>query len=281
LFFLWFDYGAFGLLVWAKMFCEYAITAQAEGIQAALRSLLSSPAEVLGLIVVPFQFWTAPLLSPMLHIDPRQLLLARQSSKLVYTAMLLTFPVLLRFIGGMPWKRVSVVWLSGVGCGLIHHAPLFVYGMRGYSDTASLVITLGTEWPALILGVEVVEQLGGLAIQKIHTMVPSFLSTTQKEQCKNGRGEGQRIFVTGLWLALILLIAPHLAAIDDKDAMALLIPVVPGQHMQTVGTAFLRTRTCIMPRYDTCLLRNMACTFSLILACFGVTGTCLIWERSR
>jgi hypothetical protein len=250
LFFLWFDYSAFGLLVWAKSFEDLVRHSQCSGWRVALRDLASAPLDVLGLAIVPAQFWSAPLLAASLQLDGRTLLLARQSSKDAYVAMLLGFSLLLRHTAGWSWKRVSAVWLSGVGCGLIHHAPLCLFGMRGYVSLSSLLLTVCTEWPALLLGVAAVEQLGGAALDAGWKRAVPFLTTGSScSSSGGGRGvRGSSVCACGLCLALGLLLAPHLAGIDDKDAMAYLIPLVPGKHMQSLGTAFLRTRTCLIPK---------------------------------
>ena len=186
--------------------------------------------------------------------------------------MLLVFPLLLRYIAQWSWHRVSAVWLSGVGCGLIHHVPLCLFGMRGYTDTVSLLMTLFTEWPALLLGVAVVEQLGGGVLAAAGSRWVPFLTgndssiSNSNSNSSGGGGDGQkdgtagdgapditpwpgtRVFAYGMCLALVLLLGPHLARVDDKDAVAYLIPLIPGQHMQSVGTAYMRARTCLQPK---------------------------------
>lgn len=237
--------------------------------------------KILALAIVPLQFWSAPLLASSLQLDSRTLLLSRTSSKDMYVVMLLVFPIILRYMASMSWHQVAAIWLSGVGCGLIHHAPLCLFGMRGYTDTASLFITLGTEWPAIILGVAVVEELGGLALSfvgnacvpylakgsivgvsvdnendfsadgyaKDDVLSPTAFSTRkEKTQQRVVSVRGTSMFASAMLLTLFLLMGPHLANIDDKDAMAYLIPLIPGKHMQSVGTAFMRLRTCELPK---------------------------------
>ena len=62
-------------------------------------------------------------------------------------------------------------------------------------------------------------------------------------------GRGTKLFTAVLWMSFAALLYPHLAAIDDKDAMAYMIPLISGEEMQTLGTAYLRARTCIIPKY--------------------------------
>ena len=75
LFFVWYDYSAFGVIVWA---------AAAED---AVRSTVTKGwttvdfADKLCLAALPFQFWSAPRLAPRLGIDARTLLLRRHSPK--------------------------------------------------------------------------------------------------------------------------------------------------------------------------------------------------------
>lgn len=262
LFFLWFDYSAFGLLLWAKSLQEFIERATSVDKHNSRRGL--TIVEMLGLIIVPVQFWTAPLLSSYLAIDSRSLLLARRSHKVMYAMMMLLFPLVLRYVGpkAYSWRQVSILWLTGIGCGLVHHTPLFVFNMRGYHDRAALLVTLLTEWPALVFGVAVVEHVGGWVMDMVcrnfslaASPVVKARSGREEVTSSAGRGAGTRgtgrgaaVLTAGLWLALALLMGPHLSGVTDKDAMALLIPEVPGQHMQTLGTAFLRARTCLVPR---------------------------------
>jgi hypothetical protein len=58
-----------------------------------------------------------------------------------------------------------------------------------------------------------------------------------------------------------------LAAITEDDAVAYLIPYVPGQHMQSLGTAYLRTRTCLIPNLH--LPERLR---EPTLDCWGTTG---------
>jgi len=242
LFFLWFDYSAFGLLLWVLDVEEQVRLCIQQGMYPTIsRTVTSDFTTFFNIIFVPLQFWTAPRLESMLQIDNRQLLLRRSSSKATYFIMLLVFPCLLRYAAKMQWKRdISPIFISGIGCGLVHHAALFTFQMRGYSDFPSLIITLISEWPALITGVAVVRTLGWPCI----SYVLPFLSYTSGKDTQRGT----YYFTMAMWLSLLLILCPHIAQIDDKDAMSYLIPMIPGEKMQTVGTAYLRMRTCIIPR---------------------------------
>ena len=190
-----------------------------------------------GLVVVPVQFWSAPLLSPFLNIDSRILLLQRSSPKYLYLGMLFIFPLVLKQFTAYSKKRVSIIWLSGLGCACIHHLPLYLFGMRGYNNVLSLLITLLTEWPALIMGIATVEALGGC-----------LYDTVRGHWSKKIIMDGTSVFSSFMWLALAVLMTPHLTSVSDKDALAYLIPLVPGQHMQSLGTAYLRGKTCLLPK---------------------------------
>jgi hypothetical protein len=244
LFFLWFDYSAFGLLLWIFDIEQNVRVGFEKGLRSMLGHILNLDfVTTFNLVFVPFQFWSAPWASPLLNIDSRQLLLQRGSSKLTYTLILIFSILLLRHVAKLQWLHdILPVVVSGFCCGLVHHAALFFFGMRGYSDISSLIITLLTEWPALSVGVAVVRALG---LRFISIFFP-FL--------KSSVGVGTKLFTVTMWLLLILFLYPHISSIDDKDAMGYLIPLIPGEKMQTVGTAYLRLRTCIIPTYTPSVL---------------------------
>ena len=288
-FFLWFDYSAFGIILWALSTEQHLRTCFSRGCRRAFLDITQDPAEVFNLAIVPLQFWTAPWLSSHLGIDNRTLILQRSSSKLSYMIMVGIFPLLLRYAAGLTWiKGIFPIVLAGFGCGLIHHAALWTSGMRGYGNIRSLALTLISEWPALITGLAVVHRLGWPCIVKVlpfltgaaeprREPVNSCHESQQESSFKSSRaglqctaliqssasssaatssldfsfpraGRGTSLFTVGMWLALLALLYPHLASINEKDAVSYLIPYIPGQRMQSLGTAFLRTRTCIVPR---------------------------------
>ena len=246
LFFVWFDYSAFGILVWALHVEEYTRELLTKGISQSAYKLVRSKVDLFALLIVPIQFWTAPLVAPYVGIDNRTLLLARTSPKSAYGTMVLIFPLLLHFVGGLRFiEEIVPILVSGFCCGLVHHAALFSYGMRRYTDLWGLLLTLCTEWPALIMGIAVVQRLGNIVttnicIERGHGM---------KQSSRLPEQPGTRLFTTAMWLGLIAVIYPHISSINDKDAVALLIPHVPGQHMQSIGTAFLKHMTCTLPSY--------------------------------
>jgi hypothetical protein len=127
-----------------------------------------SRAELLTLLHQPLLFWTAPLLAPiaMPTGDSRPIRVDRPSPKLTYLFMLVAFALLLA-TQPLPTPQVSSsskhrrdrrhrrpclvsVLAAGLGCGMVHHAALFAHGMRGYTSLPALIVTLTTEWPALI-----------------------------------------------------------------------------------------------------------------------------------
>merc|ERR1719329_1132307 len=140
-FFWWFDHlGAVGVVLWA-------FSAFGDLLEDRKRTSL----DWFMYAFMPLLFWSAPVVSPHLGIDPRVLVVTRPSPKGTYVMLLATFSLLL-CLAYSP-KAVLRVYLTGVGAGLIHHAALFFHGMRGYSSLWTLFATLATEWPALIVGV--------------------------------------------------------------------------------------------------------------------------------
>ena len=96
--------------------------------------------------------------------------------------------------------------------------------MRGYSTLPALVLTLASEWPALIATV---------AFLRSDT-VPSISSR-----------EAGRRFMWAIIVGLVACLLPHL---NDDNAAQFLIPNVPGQHMQSIGTLAFRATTCVLPQ---------------------------------
>ena len=225
-FFLWFDYGGFNLVLWA-LHAEEHLTRLLSGVQHQLDTV-----ELIGLLMVPLQFWTAPwLASTAVNFDSRELVLARNSPKMTYIVLVPVFILLLKTLGKSTNKNIAAVTLSGFGCGCIHHLALFTFGLRGYTDPVALALTLATEWPALILGVAVFSKVGSQC-------VPRLLGL-----------RGTTVFRMIMWLGLISTIAPHVSNMKEEDTVAYLIPFVPGQYMQSIGTSYLKTRTCTVPYY--------------------------------
>ena len=220
-FFVWFDYSGFNLVLWALHVQEH-VQRYLNGVRHQLDTV-----ELIGLFLVPVQFWTAPwLASIVVHKDNRELVLARNSPKMLYMMVVPLFCVLLKTLGKLTNTNIAAVAISGFGCGCIHHLALFTFGLRGYTDPVALVLTLVTEWPALILGVSCFVHVGG-------SVVPQHLGV-----------RGTTVFRLFMWVGLISAMAPHVSNIKDDDAVAYLMPVVPGQYMQSLGTFFLKAKTC-------------------------------------
>ena len=254
LFFLWFDYSAFGVILWALELEQQIRNFIVKGVSVTAGEILQSPITIFSLLILPAQFWTAPVLAHQLQIDPRIILLSRPSSKLTYVIMICVFTLLLVQSAKIEIREgLLPVLLSGFGCGVVHHAALFTFGMRGYADPWSLAVTLLTEWPALIAGVAVVRLCAlNWALTLLPFLTPSRDKSTDKNRTDKSdiiydppSGRGTKIFTLTMWLSLLALMYPHVAAIDDKDSMAYLIPLIPGEKMQTIGTAFMRARTCL------------------------------------
>eukprot|EP00939_MAST-03C_sp_MAST-3C-sp1_P003664 g3664.t1 len=239
LFFFWFDYSAWGLAVWAlhvqdiypELFRSSKGTKKSNRNSTLRPKLSRSVVEWFNLFIVPIQFWTAPwMASSLLALDSRKLIVARQSPKITYAVAVIVLVVALKVVCCLRNVAIAAIVVSGIGCGCVHHLPLFVFGLRGYGDLFSLVVTLLTEWPALICGIAFVSHLGD---KFVVDGITKKLSSSA--------------FRVLMWAALFGQMWPHLSSINEKDAVAYLIPYLPGEYMQSVGTAYLRTRTCILP----------------------------------
>jgi len=355
LFFVWFDYSAFGIYVWAAQVEELLQNMWEGGVGRAVSALAASPVDIFGLLCLPVQFWTAPVLSGRLGLDPRELLLRRASPKLSYAIALPIFVALLKRWGGrgggakggagLSWPAVVMVLLSGLGCGLCHHAALFAFKKRGYSSASGLALTLATEWPALIAGLKVCTELGPALVDRLpgqprlgggggleedgntdnEAADVGGIGSSGKEDDGGSRSGGLRqrqrsakvLLVRARsasppphrptttagqaarlprrirspsfsspppppsrprfrgadlcsWAMVAVLsgcVAPKLAHMSEEDFLAYLIPAVPGEHMQSVGTAYLRSRTCLAPRLLPAALRERT------LDCWGREGS--------
>ena len=223
-FFFWFDYAAFGVVLWAFHFRDH-LSNLFKGVALNLDIV-----DCFSFLIVPIQFWTAPLLAgTAVSLDSRVLVLARSSPKMTYALAVPIFAVLLKlFDKNITNRDIFAIALSGFGCGCVHHLALFTFGLRGYSNYAALALTLLTEWPALIFGCVCISNLGG-----------NLVAWT--------RVQGSLIFRLLMWLLLGTFLAPYLSAMTEEDMLVYLMPYVPGQHMQSLGTFFLRTQTCRVP----------------------------------
>lgn len=157
-FFFWFDWinGAV-IVLWALLVCEDLL------VDHVSQPKDKSP-PILMLIAVPMWFWATPWLSRGIDWDNRMLLVNRPSEKKKYWILMALFLSIMVVYFRMKISDVLRVFISGVGCGLIHHAPLFASGMRGYSSPISLIVTLLTEWPSIMCGLFVLTRF--LASQK-------------------------------------------------------------------------------------------------------------------
>lgn len=55
-----------------------------------------------------------------------------------------------------------------------------------------------------------------------------------------------KLFNYALWGALLALVLPN---VDVEHGINELIPVLPGEQMQAIGTFFMRAKTCWLPEY--------------------------------
>jgi hypothetical protein len=246
LFFLWYDYSAFGILLWAKQIQDLIGIFMLKGV-SEVKFKLSNKKELFSLLIVPLQFGSAPLIASYLSMDDRVLILTRISNKNTYAIMLAISCILLSYGRGLQFAELLPILTSGILCGIVHHGALFYHGMRGYKDFGSLFLTLVTEWPALITAIAAIEQLGSRAVVRA---LP-FLADRKKSKDEVLIVEpcGAKWVRNVLLITIFALLGPHLMNIDDDAATSYLIPYVNGKYMQSIGTAYMRVRTCLLPKY--------------------------------
>jgi hypothetical protein len=241
LFFIWFSYSAFGVLLWALK------------VQSIAKAYLSnqnvkpnikhgSLIDMFALIIPILEFWSAPFLSTIIHIDDRVLLLERSSNKYAYVVLFIFGILLLRYVKKMETKDLIAITFSGFCCGLLHHFPLFVFGMRGYTDVGSLCLTLVSEWPAIIVGVAVIHELGW---QYLQVVLPFLVETEKSRKEKSDRGTN--VFIWTMWVAIFSLLHKHILGITPEQIAEYMMVYTPGVKMQSFGTFFMRLNTCTLP----------------------------------
>merc|ERR1719330_1961991 len=120
--------------------------------------------------------------------------------------MLVCFLVPLAF--AFPLRALLRVYFAGLSCGLMHHAALFFWGMRGYTDAATLAATVTTEWPALVAGV--------------------FACTALVQGCMRRAPKWARPTILGAGALASVGVAACLATADLEAAIADLLPYLPG-----------------------------------------------------
>eukprot|EP00656_Telonema_subtile_P025138 TRINITY_DN27243_c0_g1_i2.p1 TRINITY_DN27243_c0_g1~~TRINITY_DN27243_c0_g1_i2.p1 ORF type:complete len:578 (+),score=151.67 TRINITY_DN27243_c0_g1_i2:117-1850(+) len=209
LFFWWFDYfGALLLLMFVRQ------------VQHLLEGQQLSTSGWVVLLHQPVLFWTAPVLAPvLLGQDARTMHLSRPSPKLQYLIMLMIMLGVMRTVLKFEWRsQILPVLGSGLACGLCHHGALFFYGLRHYSSLSVFTVTILTEWPALISALSVC-----CAIR-----VP-------------------RKVTTGLLAVGAAVVVGCAGRFDEDAVICWLMPNVPGTMMQSLGTGYLRARTCVLP----------------------------------
>ena len=86
LFFFWFDYSAFGIIIWAKEIETKIQFVLKRGLKETIQSFTLTHFSLLS--ILPLQFWIAPSLSRRLALDSRELLLSRKSHKEGYALAL-------------------------------------------------------------------------------------------------------------------------------------------------------------------------------------------------
>lgn len=212
IFFWWFDYlGAFLLIVWVRVAQECLNNGQ----------FPKSKTELLLLVHQPLLFWIAPSLPPT--YDRRKLLLSRPSPKIGYIVMLVMGTTCLHLIYKIRLKKVFITICTGLAVACIHHLALFTYGMRGYDTIQALMITLLTEWPALIVAEH--------TIRVVFRNLPSKLSKYARHSL------------------LLIFVSIVVRNIEIEQIDRVLLPLIPGDLMQSFGTAAFRLSTCSIPEF--------------------------------
>ena len=230
-FFLWFDYfGAWALVLWAFALERVARTALQHG------SFRASLFDMFVLLHQPILFWSAPPIT-MASLGDQGALgrwlsdrgtffkLSRPSPKQTHAVMLLAFAMLLKKVVGLSWKRdIAPIIISGIGCSLVHHAALFYHNMRGYRSIEGLLVTVLTEWPALICGAAFFRRVDLGGHQWILRILPgTFIAT------------------------IIAMMVQHMDERSPEKVITSLLPFIPGDKIHTLGSSLLWLSTCFAP----------------------------------
>ena len=250
LFFGWFDYlGGFALLIFAR------------NVSDVLANGAITKTNVIVTLQHVLMWWTAPyftvpnnkfsssnnynynddddiLLPPMLRIDDRTLVLSRSSPKSTYLVLFLVFTTLLWKTTNCTIRQYCAILASGLACGSLHHLALYFFGMRGYDSTMALVTTLATEWPALVCG-EAYLRMANFGECSNNN---NNNSTTEFSSGSNNHDYSRK----GRFVLLTVLTAIMMANLPNVEQLTeFLISVIPGQHMQAVGTTVMWAKTCV------------------------------------
>ena len=119
-------------------------------------------------------------------------------------------------------KDARKTFLVGFGVSCIHHLALFTNNMRGYTSISALIITLSTEWPALVV-----------AEHAIRTLFLKHLKLAKYAR-------------HALLIIFVAIVSNHVQ-LEHIDRV--LLPNLPGVHMQSFGTAMFRLTTCAVPKF--------------------------------
>lgn len=105
------------------------------------------------LLGISVWFYLVPIISETVSLfDERRLYTSRASNKRRYLVLYALAVLYLKARIKLPILHILRIALTGVGCGLVHHLPLFLLGLRGYTSYSTLAITLLTEWPVILSG---------------------------------------------------------------------------------------------------------------------------------
>lgn len=155
------------------------------------------------------------------------------------------------FVGVMRWK-FEMKWLqvfrvvgSGIGCGLFHHAPLFCYGMRSYSDPKMLLYTIMIEWPPVVSGLFTITRLccSPSAARAASEASPPPSSQATPTPLPSGDRRSAAWLFAGLVLAL-LVGQMQIKLWSTRQMLYELMPYVPAEYFQAAGALYVWSTTC-------------------------------------
>ena len=232
-FFFWFDWinGA-DIVMWALLCLE--------GVDLFGKARQRKLIDNIMIVFVPLWLWLTPWLSRNISQDDRVLLATRPSEKYKYYFFFVLFIPLLHLERRISIQNIGKVLLSGVGCGFVHHAPLFFWGMRGYTSFLVLGVTLLTEWPSIMCGLIYFTHRWSV---EDHRAPP-----TKREKA---RGKSRRGVILALLCLFVAIFVPKefwesidLKNLEIDKQFYKLLPYMSAQTFQQIGTALVWTMTC-------------------------------------
>lgn len=192
------------------------------------------------LVLVPLWFWISPWLIRIMNIGGRLILTTKTSTKYKHYAFLMIFVPLLHLERKISLRNIGIILLSGLGCGLVHHAPLFLSGIKEYMSLQALVVTLLTDWPSIMC----------ILVYFTHRWYvvksPPPLTKRQKMRQRSRRG-----IMLALLSFVIVMVLPNqfwesinLSNLDIDKEFYKLLPYMSAQTFQAIGVTLIWTLSC-------------------------------------